>query len=243
MPIERFGCVRNAGAKWSGVWRQCVGCVSIKICRRRRRRSVVATAPPGRQAVVNGFGSATTASAAAVLGGGGSGGGGSSKLLRSCPSLFMFMFRSRRNALVKRLWRQAALRGEPDDGDEDEAEENQAAAAAEEQQVKSWIKSAAHALFKRLTDDQLALLLDALDGAGASASPCLPLDTDLVNSKRERKKKDLDTFSPFTVCLYSQGQHHSYYYVFYSQQGSVRKAPIDCCVVSFAGRNCPPELN
>ena len=154
---------------------------------------MVATAPPGRQAVVNGFGSATTASAAAVLGGGGSGGGGSSKLLRSCPSLFMFMFRSRRNALVKRLWRQAALRGEPDDGDEDEAEENQAAAAAEEQQVKSWIKSAAHALFKRLTDDQLALLLDALDGAGASASPCLPLDTDLVNSKREREKKRILT--------------------------------------------------
>lgn len=94
------------------------------------------------------------------------------------------MFRSRRNALLKRLWRQAALRGEADDsGDgqtagEDEVEEHQ----AEEQQVKSWIKSAAHALFKRLTDDQLALLLDALDGAGASASPCLPLDTDLVNS-------------------------------------------------------------
>lgn len=91
------------------------------------------------------------------------------------------MFRSRRNALVKRLWRQAALRGEADDGDEDEAEEHQA--AVEEQQVKSWIKSAAHALFKRLTDDQLALLLDILDGAGASTSLCFPLDTDLVNSK------------------------------------------------------------
>lgn len=93
----------------------------------------------------------------------------------------MFMFRSRRNALLKRLWRQAALRGEASDDSqaiEDDGEDQQ----AEEQQVKSWIKSNAHALFKRLTDDQLALLLDALEGAGASASPCLPLDIDLVNS-------------------------------------------------------------
>lgn len=108
----------------------------------------------------------------------------------------MFMFRSRRNALVKRLWRQAALRrgggggGELADDDNPppngETGDNAAAAACtleatEEQQVKSWIKSAAHALFKRLTDDQLALLLDILDGAGASASPCFPLDTDLLN--------------------------------------------------------------
>lgn len=110
----------------------------------------------------------------------------------------MFMFRSRRNALVKRLWRQAALRrgggggGELADDDNPppngETGDNAAAActleATEEQQVKSWIKSAAHALFKRLTDDQLALLLDILDGAGASASPCFPLDTDLLNSKK-----------------------------------------------------------
>ncbi|XP_046649978.1 mothers against decapentaplegic homolog 6-like [Daphnia pulicaria] len=99
----------------------------------------------------------------------------------------MFMFRSRRNALVKRLWRQAALRrGGGGGGDDDDptpgetaAEECAPEATSEEQQVKSWIKSAAHALFKRLTDDQLALLLDILDGA--STSPCFPLDTDLVN--------------------------------------------------------------
>jgi len=159
-----------------------------------------ATAPPGSfkllhpARVVNGSGSATAASAAVGLGGGG--GGSSSKLLRSCPSLFMFMFRSRRNALVKRLWRQAALRrgGGGGGGDDDDdpplgetAAENVCGGApeatTEEQQVKSWIKSAAHALFKRLTDDQLALLLDILDGAGASTSLCFSLDTDLVNSK------------------------------------------------------------
>lgn len=95
------------------------------------------------------------------------------------------MFRSRRNALLKRLWRQARGGAEQPsfdieaDGEVDDEEEQQ-------QQVKSssWIKSAAHALFKRLTDDQLALLLDALDGEGATTSPCLPLDTDLFNSMK-----------------------------------------------------------
>ena len=90
------------------------------------------------------------------------------KLLRSCPSLFMFMFRSRRNALVKRLWRLAA---EAASGD-----------AGEDETGDAKVKPAVHALFKRLSDDQLALLVDCLD-SGASASPCLWLDSDLVNSE------------------------------------------------------------
>ena len=95
------------------------------------------------------------------------------------------MFRSRRNALLKRLWRQAALRAEEAINDDVDLIEEQQQQQPEEQQVKSWIKCSAHALFKRLTDDQLAQLLDAVEGAGASASPCLPLDTDLVNSKSQ----------------------------------------------------------
>lgn len=89
------------------------------------------------------------------------------KLLRGCPSLFMFMFRSRRNALVKRLWRLAAGRAATDSEDESDAG------------ARGQVKPAAHALFKRLSDDQLALLADCLDGA--AASPCLWLDSDLVN--------------------------------------------------------------
>jgi len=74
----------------------------------------------------------------------------------------MFMFRPRRNALVKRLWRQ-------------------------QQQVGGGgvtggsVKAAAHALFKRLSDDQLAALVDAVDAANAKSSPCLHLDPDTLN--------------------------------------------------------------
>lgn len=201
---------------------------------------MVATAPPGSckflhpARVVNGSGSATAASAAV----GGGGGGSSSKLLRSCPSLFMFMFRSRRNALVKRLWRQAALRrgggGGGDDDDDPTPGETAAAecapeATSEEQQVKSWIKSAAHALFKRLTDDQLALLLDILDGA--STSPCFPLDTDLVNSK---------TKFFFILC---KPLFHFLFILPVKQEFVQRKESIGCCVVCFDGRNCQPGLN
>lgn len=200
---------------------------------------VVATAPPGSckflhpARVVNGSGSATAASAAV----GGGGGGSSSKLLRSCPSLFMFMFRSRRNALVKRLWRQAALRrGGGGGGDDDDPTPGETAAAecapeatSEEQQVKSWIKSAAHALFKRLTDDQLALLLDILDGA--STSPCFPLDTDLVNSK---------TKFFFILC---KPLFHFLFILPVKQEFVQRKESIGCCVVCFDGRNCQPGLN
>lgn len=202
---------------------------------------MVATAPPGSckflhpARVVNGSGSATAASAA--VGGGGGGGGSSSKLLRSCPSLFMFMFRSRRNALVKRLWRQAALRrGGGGGGDDDDPTPGETAAAecapeatSEEQQVKSWIKSAAHALFKRLTDDQLALLLDILDGA--STSPCFPLDTDLVNSK---------TKFFFILC---KPLFHFLFILPVKQEFVQRKESIGCCVVCFDGRNCQPGLN
>lgn len=110
----------------------------------------------------------------------------SSKL--SCPSVFyMFMFRSRRNGLLKRLWRHAAGRtagtGECDDllldGPSDQ--ETTQAEHPQQQQV-GWIKSAARALFKRMTEDQLAALLDIVEGTTTSAG-CLLLDSDVVNGK------------------------------------------------------------
>lgn len=98
----------------------------------------------------------------------------SSKL--SCPSVFyMFMFRSKRNGLLKRLWR-AAGRAECDDLLLDTPDSNLEEQAPPHQQQVGWIKSAARALFKRMTDDQLACLLDIVEG---TASTCLLLDSDL----------------------------------------------------------------
>lgn len=89
------------------------------------------------------------------------------------------MFRSRRNGLLKRLWRLAASRSGVLDATE-EAEEDTHPAVEEHQVGTGWIKSAARTLFKRLTDDQLASLLDVVEGAGATSS-CLLLDSELIN--------------------------------------------------------------
>ena len=103
-------------------------------------------------------------------------------------SLFMFMFRPRRNALVKRLWRSAAARASRTDQQDQQQQQQQPLT----QQVSSgsganWqratvLKAATHALLKRLSDDQLAALVDAVDSAGAAPSPCLHLDAETVNS-------------------------------------------------------------
>lgn len=87
------------------------------------------------------------------------------------------MFRSRRNGLLKRLWRLAAGRSGVLDATE-EAEEDTHPAV--EEVGTGWIKSAARTLFKRLTDDQLASLLDVVEGAGATSS-CLLLDSEIIN--------------------------------------------------------------
>ena len=131
--------------------------------------------------------------------GGRVGGGGSEEEATTASSrigrcsLFMFMFRPRRNALIKRLWRSAAARASRTDQQDQQQQQQQQQPLT--QQVSSsggggganWqratvLKAATHALLKRLSDDQLAALVDAVDSAGAAPSPCLHLDAETVNS-------------------------------------------------------------
>ena len=92
---------------------------------------------------------------------------------RRC-SLFMFMFRSsRRNALVKRLWRSAAVRALRDQPREDASSQQQVTQATHS---KRQMQLKAHALFKRLSEEQLQALVAAVESGGACPSPCLHLD-------------------------------------------------------------------
>ncbi|XP_066842075.1 mothers against decapentaplegic homolog 6-like isoform X2 [Anser cygnoides] len=68
---------------------------------------------------------------------------------RCCP-----MFRSRRAALVRRLWRQRCAAPGPEDG-------------------HGALKPAAHALFKKLKDEELELLVQAVESRGAWESGCV----------------------------------------------------------------------
>ncbi|XP_059573984.1 mothers against decapentaplegic homolog 6 [Alligator mississippiensis] len=64
------------------------------------------------------------------------------------------MFRSRRSGLVRRLWRQRCMVPGPEDG-------------------LGALKPAAHALFKKLKDEELELLVQAVESRGARASGCI----------------------------------------------------------------------
>uniref|UniRef100_A0A7M4F8A2 MH1 domain-containing protein n=1 Tax=Crocodylus porosus TaxID=8502 RepID=A0A7M4F8A2_CROPO len=64
------------------------------------------------------------------------------------------MFRSRRSGLVRRLWRQRCTAPGPEDG-------------------LGALKPAAHALFKKLKDEELELLVQAVESRGARASGCV----------------------------------------------------------------------
>ena len=160
----------------------------------------------------------------------------SKKTKLRCPSLFMFMFRSRRNALLKQLWRRAAVRLTPSplrDASEDPgllsssgsssgADEDTAMAPDRHGSSSSWIKSAAHALFKRLTDDQLSLLLDAVEGAaqGADTSGCLIVD----NSSTSYHIFKYFFFFFFVFFLYSR--------IVYNQ-GQLLSLPSFCHLMTF----------
>ncbi|XP_075032006.1 mothers against decapentaplegic homolog 6-like [Calonectris borealis] len=64
------------------------------------------------------------------------------------------MFRSRRAGLVRRLWRQRCAAAGPEDG-------------------PGALKPAAHALFKKLKDEELELLVQAVESRGAWESGCV----------------------------------------------------------------------
>lgn len=64
------------------------------------------------------------------------------------------MFRSRRAGLVRRLWRQRCVAAGPEDG-------------------PGALKPAAHALFKKLKDEELELLVQAVESRGAWESGCV----------------------------------------------------------------------
>ncbi|XP_027555018.1 mothers against decapentaplegic homolog 6-like isoform X2 [Neopelma chrysocephalum] len=64
------------------------------------------------------------------------------------------MFRSRRAGLVRRLWQQCCATAGPEDG-------------------PSTLKPAAHALFKKLKDEELELLVLAVESRGAWESSCV----------------------------------------------------------------------
>ncbi|RMB94986.1 hypothetical protein DUI87_28529 [Hirundo rustica rustica] len=64
------------------------------------------------------------------------------------------MFRSRRAGLVRRLWQQRCAAGSPEDG-------------------PSALKPAAHALFNKLKDEELELLVQVVESRGAWESGCV----------------------------------------------------------------------
>ena len=100
--------------------------------------------------------------------------------VKSC--VFMFMFRCRRNALVKRLWRAARVMEQLQQQQQQQQQQEMEQQQVHKKQLQ-W-KAATHALFKRFSEQQLHALVAAIESAGAAATPCVVLDADHVASKK-----------------------------------------------------------
>lgn len=86
----------------------------------------------------------------------------------------MFMFRRRRTALAKRLWKARVRRdNETRCAEKTSAAAAQPAAAAHPSPVESDERQFRNALFKRLDDRQLETLLRAVDTSGVDAAECV----------------------------------------------------------------------
>lgn len=86
---------------------------------------------------------------------------------------FMFMFRRRRTALAKRLWKARVRRDNEARCAEKTSSAAQPTAAAHPSPVESDERQFRNALFKRLDDRQLETLLRAVDTGGVDAAECV----------------------------------------------------------------------
>ena len=92
------------------------------------------------------------------------------------------MFRSKRSSLVKRLWKFRV-------SDEAGSTSQKGSSFGEDQELKSVTQS----FFKRLKEDQLETLLQAMESKGGEKTPCIPVSKSDIRLGRR-------TVSPYILC-------------------------------------------
>ncbi|XP_059159612.1 LOW QUALITY PROTEIN: mothers against decapentaplegic homolog 6-like [Physella acuta] len=95
------------------------------------------------------------------------------------------MFRTKRNTLVKRLWKYKAK-----DETKGAAQRDPSVSASMEDVD---LKSVTHSFFKRLKEEQLGVLLQAMESRGGEITPCVPVSKSDVRLGKH-------SLSPYVLC-------------------------------------------
>ncbi|CAG5116686.1 unnamed protein product [Candidula unifasciata] len=106
------------------------------------------------------------------------------------------MFRSKRNSLVKRLWKYRIndeTRGSSQKEISPSSSSSSSSKSLPSSQEDVELKSVTHSFFKRLKEDQLKILVQAMESKGGEVTPCVPVPkSDLCLGRH--------TVSPYVLC-------------------------------------------
>ncbi len=102
------------------------------------------------------------------------------------------MFRSKRSVLIRRLWRSRVFGGEHGSDTTGSTAENTSRETHTEPDQD--FKSAAHSFLKKLKDQQLELLLEAVEGKGSTQTSCVLFPKGEIRLGRGR------TILPHVLC-------------------------------------------
>ena len=154
-----------------------------------------------------------------------------------------FMFRSRRSALVKRLWkhrRRSEQRQDEAGGSTEAAPSSSSSSSSSQEDLE--LKATMHSFLKRLKDAQLQALVAAVESEGADsmAGGCVLLP------RGETVRLGRRSVQPHILCCYIwrfpglHGDSHnttSYTTNTYSDSSNVRLKPLPCCSSNYNHSN------
>ncbi|KAK6958687.1 mothers against decapentaplegic 6 [Biomphalaria glabrata] len=103
------------------------------------------------------------------------------------------MFRSKRNSLVKRLWKYKINDETRGSSQKDASRSSSPSTPASTTQEELELKTATHSFFKKLKEEQLQVLLQAMESRGGEITPCVP-----VAKSEIRVGKHM--VSPYNLC-------------------------------------------
>jgi hypothetical protein len=83
------------------------------------------------------------------------------------------MFRNKRNSLVKRLWKYRINDETKSSPQKDISSSSHSANTSSKEDLE--LKSVTHSFFKRLKEDQLETLVQAMESRGGEVTPCVPV--------------------------------------------------------------------
>ncbi|KAH9493038.1 hypothetical protein Btru_022588 [Bulinus truncatus] len=103
------------------------------------------------------------------------------------------MFRSKRNSLVKRLWKYKINDETRSSSQKETSRSSSPSTPTSTTQEDLELKTATHSFFKKLKEEQLQILLQAMESRGGEITPCVPVAKSDIRFGKH-------TLSPYNLC-------------------------------------------